>query len=67
MPESNCASSTRHFQTDDVLATLYQKEGRADEIRPLAEEIASFVNRPEKAREAQEALALLRAAESGIA
>jgi tetratricopeptide (TPR) repeat protein len=49
------------------LATLYQKEGRAAEIRPLAEEIASFMNRPGKAKEAQKALALLQAAEGGIA
>ncbi|HYG63653.1 MAG TPA: hypothetical protein VEL74_13815 [Thermoanaerobaculia bacterium] len=50
-----------------VLAALYHKEGRPAAIRPLAEEIAGFVDRPGKAREAQEALALLRTAESGIA
>jgi tetratricopeptide (TPR) repeat protein len=50
-----------------VLAALYHKEGRAAAIRPLAEEISVFVNRPGKAREAQEALALLTAAEGGIA
>ena len=49
------------------LATLYHREGRADEILPLAQRIASFTARPEKKREAQEALALLRTVATGSA
>jgi tetratricopeptide (TPR) repeat protein len=49
------------------LATLYHREGRAAEILPLAQKIASFTNRPEKKRETQEALALLYSVANGSA
>lgn len=49
------------------LASLYHKESRAIEIRPLAQEIAAFMDRPEKKKEAQEALVLLDTAGTGTA